>query len=56
LVFKFGHGSPWHTTGTINVTVEDGTVVEGTFSFEGYNADSKTSKNITEGKFKAELQ
>ena len=42
--------------GTINITVEDGTVVEGTFSFEGYNADNKTTKNITEGKFKAELQ
>ena len=41
--------------GTINVTADDGTLVEGTFSFEGYNANTKTSKNITEGKFKASL-
>jgi len=27
-----------------------------TFTFEGYNAQDQTVKNITEGKFKAELQ
>ncbi len=44
------------TPGTIEVTSEDGTTVEGTFSFEGYNAADMTTKNITEGKFKAVLQ
>ena len=44
------------TPGTIEVTSEDGTTVEGTFSFEGYNAADKTKKTITEGKFKAVLQ
>ena len=42
--------------GTIEVTSEDGTTVEGTFTFEGYNAQDQTVKNITEGEFKAELQ
>ena len=42
--------------GTIEVTAEDGTTVEGTFSFEGYNASDMTTKNITQGKFKAVLQ
>ncbi|MCK5872710.1 MAG: hypothetical protein KAG26_07775, partial [Methylococcales bacterium] len=44
------------TPGTIEVTSEDGTTVEGTFSFEGYNSADKTKKTITEGKFKAVLQ
>ena len=42
--------------GTIEVTSDNGTSVEGTFSFEGYNASDKTTKNITAGKFKAILQ
>ena len=42
--------------GIIEVTAEDGTTVEGTFSFEGYNASDMTTKNITQGKFKAVLQ
>ncbi len=44
------------TPGSINVTSEDGTTVEGTFSFEGYNANDMTKITITEGKFKAVLQ
>ena len=41
--------------GTITVTSDDGSIVEGTFEFEGYNASTQNSKNITNGKFKAEL-
>lgn len=44
------------TPGSIEVTSEDGTTVEGTFTFEGYNAQDMTTKNVTVGKFKAELQ
>ena len=39
--------------GDINVTSDDGTTIEGTFSFSGYDAQSKTVKTISEGKFKA---
>jgi len=42
-------------TGTLTVTSDDGTTVEGTFSFEGYNASDQTTKTITEGKFKATI-
>ena len=42
--------------GRIEVTSDDGVTVEGTFSFEGYNASDTTTKIITEGKFKAVLQ
>lgn len=43
------------TPGTIIITTDDGNTIEGTFTFEGYNADNKTSKNISEGKFKAKI-
>jgi len=43
-------------TGTIEITSDDGTTVEGTFSFEGYNAADQTTKTITVGKFKATLE
>ncbi len=43
-------------TGTLNITLEDGEYVEGTFSFEGYNAMDQTTKNITNGKFRAKLE
>ena len=39
--------------GTIEITSDNGTTVEGTFSFEGYNASDMTVKDITEGSFKA---
>lgn len=41
--------------GEITVTVDDDSVVEGTFSFEGYNPADMTTKTITEGRFKANL-
>lgn len=44
------------TPGRIEVTFDDGVTVEGTFSFEGYNAADTTTKVITEGEFKAILQ
>ncbi|MDC9723689.1 MAG: DUF6252 family protein [Urechidicola sp.] len=44
------------TPGRIEVTFDDGVTVEGTFSFEGYNAADMTTKTITEGEFKAVLQ
>ena len=40
-------------TGTIEVTSDADGVVEGTFSFKGYNAEDMTIKEFTEGKFKA---
>lgn len=40
-------------TGTLEVTLDDGNTVEGTFTFEGFNAQDQTTKNITEGQFKA---
>ena len=44
------------TPGSIEITSDDGNTVEGTFTFEGYNASDKSTKNITAGKFKAILQ
>lgn len=44
------------TPGRIEVTFDDGVTVEGTFSFEGYNAADSTTKAITAGEFKAVLQ
>jgi hypothetical protein len=41
--------------GTIEVTSDDGTTVEGTFSFEGYNGADMTTKVVTNGEFKAIL-
>lgn len=43
-------------SGTIEVTSDDGITIEGTFSFEGFNAADQTTKSITEGKFKAVLE
>lgn len=40
-------------SGTVEITMDDGTTIEGTFSFEGLNADDQTTKNITQGNFKA---
>jgi len=42
--------------GRIEVTFDDGQTVEGTFSFEGYNASDMSTKVITAGEFKAVLQ
>lgn len=39
--------------GSVEVTSDDGTTVQGTFSFEGYNASDMTTKVITNGEFKA---
>lgn len=43
------------TPGTIVITSDNGTVIEGTFSFEGYNSSDMTTKMITEGRFKVNL-
>lgn len=43
-------------SGTLTVTSDDGETIEGTFSFEGYNAEDMTTKNITEGSFKATIE
>lgn len=43
------------TPGSITVTSDSDGVVEGTFSFDGYNADDMSTKVITEGSFKANL-
>ena len=43
-------------SGIITITSDDGSTIEGTFSFEGYNADNQTTKTITEGSFKAIIE
>ena len=43
------------TPGSITVSSDDNGVVEGTFSFDGYNADDMTTKVFTEGEFRANL-
>lgn len=43
-------------SGTINVTSIANGFAEGTFTFSGYNAEDKTTKNVTDGKFKAKIQ
>ncbi|MEM7087586.1 MAG: DUF6252 family protein [Bacteroidota bacterium] len=42
-------------SGTVEVTSDDGTTIEGTFSFEGFNGADQTTKTITQGNFKAIL-
>ena len=42
-------------SGTLEVTSDDGSTVEGTFSFEGFNAQDQSTKSITEGSFKATI-
>ena len=41
--------------GEIVITSDSDGVLEGSFSFEGYNGDDQTSKMITEGSFKVNL-
>ena len=41
--------------GVIEITLDDGTSVEGTFSFEGYNGSDMTVKVVTNGEFKAKF-
>lgn len=43
-------------SGTVEVTFDDGTTIEGTFSFEGFNAADQTTKNVTQGNFKAIIE
>ena len=43
------------TPGSITIASDDNGVVEGTFSFDGYNADDMTTKVFTEGEFKANM-
>lgn len=40
------------TSGTIIVTKDDAGVIEGTVEFDGYSEEKKTTKKITEGKFR----
>lgn len=41
------------TTGSVEITSDNGTVIEGTLSFTGLNTDNSSTKVITEGKFRA---
>ncbi|TZF82730.1 hypothetical protein FW774_14645 [Pedobacter sp. BS3] len=43
-------------TGTIVVSSDKNGVVEGTFSFDGYNNADHTTKHFTEGKFRLKVQ
>jgi len=49
-------GSIATTQGIITITSDKNNVVEGTFSFNGYNKDDKTTKKFTEGKFRLKVQ
>ncbi|MEM7186781.1 MAG: DUF6252 family protein [Bacteroidota bacterium] len=40
-------------SGTVEVTFDDGNTIEGTFSFDGFNAQDQTTKSVTQGNFKA---
>lgn len=44
------------TTGSVTITSDDGTTLEGTVSFTGLNPQDNSRKVITEGKFKATKQ
>ncbi len=41
--------------GEITITSDSDGVLEGTFSFEGYNGDDQSSKMVTSGSFKANI-
>ncbi len=43
-------------SGTVEVISDDGTTIEGTFSFEGFNAQDQTTKTVTQGSFKAIIE
>ena len=42
--------------GEIVITSDSDGVLEGTFSFEGYNAETETSKMVASGSFKANIE
>ena len=42
-------------TGTIEITVDENNVVEGSFSFEGFNATDQSTKVFTDGNFRANV-
>jgi len=44
------------TTGSVTITSDDGDVIEGIVSFVGKNANDNSTKNITEGSFRASKQ
>lgn len=44
------------TTGTVTITSDANGVVEGTVVFDGYSEEKKTTKKITEGKFRMKKQ
>ncbi len=41
--------------GTITIISDNNDIVEGTFSFDGYNPDNSTTKVFTEGKFRLKV-
>jgi len=44
------------TTGTVTITKDESGVIEGTLQFEGYSEETKTTKQITDGKFRMKKQ
>ena len=52
-IISLGNSS---ATGTITVTSDDGSTIEGTFTFTGYNASDMSTKSFTEGEFKASIE
>lgn len=40
------------TTGTVVITKDDANILEGTIVFDGYSEEKKTTKTITDGKFR----
>ena len=53
---SFGSFAAGLPPGQITITKDSDGVLEGTFSFQGYNADDMTTKNITQGSFKATIE
>lgn len=49
-------GSTAEAPGTITISSDKNNVIEGTFSFNGYNPDDKTTRRFTEGKFRLKVQ
>lgn len=44
------------TTGTVTITKDENNIIEGTFSFDGYSEEKKTTKSVTDGKFRMKKQ
>lgn len=53
---KSNWGPTAESPGSVVITSDKNNVVQGTFSFDGYNEEDKTTKKITEGKFRLKVK